>query len=443
MTSIVPIDVILEESTINPRSPLPSFLEMKLLEATLESARKVLKSSIEAIATHASQHSQRSSSSRRLSTNDPRSSLSRCISDKISLLILKICRAYSLELEMLITYIIERKFLVSGHCAISEQIFGFKRSNIISEGNRLKPLRQHDTIKTALLLAIGPYINEKLKRWYEMERERDRHVDAQNNNAMNDHTHPSQNRMSQQFGTLYEKLRSCFTYLYPFLHLSNEGIHFAYNFAYMIGKSVYYNPSLHILGQIVRRLTMADMEQKPINEKNSSAKPKSTLKLLRGPALSGLALAFCLGWIGQFRQELRRRRRRLVAREDSIINNSTRRNMGRQHHVGTVERGVSISNVNSSSNGNSNIPIIPPPLPPALHLQDGIGRIPTNPSLCPLCNQERVNPVASTSGFVFCYKCMALYIRENGEKCPITGMRCKESELTRIYESTSVANRSP
>lgn len=416
MTSTAPIDVILEESTIDPRTPLPSFLEMKLLEATVQSAQKVLKSSIEAIATHASQYRQ----SRGANGN---SSLRQYINDKIAFATLQICRGYSLELEMLITYIIERNVLVSSHAAISEQLFGFKRSNI-SRQNRVKPLRHNDAIKAALLLAVGPYMSEKIRRCYEIQR--DRRPNLRNTPGI----HQSQNQRFQRSIFLLEKVRSWFTYFYPFLHMSNEAIHIAYNFAYMIGKSVYYNPSQHLLGQIIRRLTIADnMKQKPTTEKSSM--PKSALKSVRGPVSVGLALAFCLGWIGQFRRELRRRRRRIIAREDSIINNSMQSNAGGLNNVGNENRGIS---------GN-NTPNIPPPLPPAVNVQDGV-RTPSNPSLCPLCNQQRINPVASTSGFVFCYRCIALYIRENLEKCPVTGMKCKESELIRIYESTNVVNRS-
>jgi hypothetical protein len=61
--------------------------------------------------------------------------------------------------------------------------------------------------------------------------------------------------------------------------------------------------------------------------------------------------------------------------------------------------------------------------------------------LCPLCRQPRVNPTASTSGFVFCYKCILQYVQTHGA-CPVTGRQCKEEQLLRLYEPNSTTTTS-
>jgi hypothetical protein len=372
-------------------------------------------------------------------------------------------------------------------------------------------MQNSDTIKAALLLALGPYVHERIKLYYERERDRrfqqdgnnDGNNDSNNNNNNNNNNNSNNNSNNQQrqqrqnnHGIL-QKLQSLFIYIYPFLHMSNEGIKIAYSFTYMIGKSIYYSPSLHALNQIVRRLTINDMNMNMNtntnmdvtsqgsagigNKKNLTSKDKkatttttttktiAALEYLKGPAAAALVLALSIGWMGQLRQELRNRRRRLLhntrqrQRQNDLDRNHAsvgiRGNATNTSNTSITRNALPIpvrnrstggnnennvqghnSDGNSESDGNSNsssMTNIPPPLPPSVNVQSEI-ILPTNPSLCPLCNQERVNPVASTSGYVFCYRCLALYIRDKGEVCPVTGQRCKESQLTRIYESMDV-----
>lgn len=221
---------------------------------------------------------------------------------------------------------------------------------------------------------------------------------------------------------IFEKFKSMYMYIFPFLHMSVEGINVAYAFAYMLGKSVYSNPSLHILGQVVGRYTMKDLKEmvEKEDDKNSQimVAPSDLSRFIKKSASMGILIALLMGWMGQFRRELRRRRRQIFTQGSNIFN-STARNIGE----------------NAAEDGN--FMTIPPPFPPSIK-RDGTQ---IDPSLCPLCEEERINPVASTSGYVYCYKCIIMSIRNNGKKCPITGMPCTESQLVRIYESTNVANQ--
>lgn len=82
-----------------------------------------------------------------------------------------------------------------------------------------------------------------------------------------------------------------------------------------------------------------------------------------------------------------------------------------------------------------------PAPPPPLHLhtagirEDG-GRdvaAAASASRCPLCGRLRVNAaVLSTSGFVFCYRCIYLYVKTN-RRCPLTGYPTELQHLIKIY----------
>ena len=500
-TSTSPIDLTLEESTIDPKSPLPSFLEIILLERASHSARNVLKSIIEALSSHIAHYlrEQRARSIGREVTGGIGGSIvfireiQRNITLIIARIISKLCNVYKLELQFILTYFIEKHvFMTSGFdAAASESLFNFKRSRVYKGNNnytatyqkqnetqtiRIEPMKKSDMIKASLLLAIIPYMTEKAKEIYEIEKERRRQQQQQqenynynnrNNRFNHDNRHPS-----SSLRIMKKKIRSFVFYIYPFLHLSTEGINTAYYFAYMIGKSVYYDPCLHLLGQVVRRCTIEDLEEKKQNQNsnnrssninsdsrigeeeksqslifNSDATSSSNSKslgILKSSAATGLCVALCVGWMGQLRRELRRRRRRrLFAREEGLHNNAMNTITGTtttntDNHSSSSSRSELGSNFNRSRQDGDHITnnhnVIPPPLPPVITNGSNVNK---DPSLCPLCGQTRVNPVASSSGFVFCYRCITMYIRENGQKCPVTGMQCTESQLVRIYESTN------
>jgi hypothetical protein len=60
-----------------------------------------------------------------------------------------------------------------------------------------------------------------------------------------------------------------------------------------------------------------------------------------------------------------------------------------------------------------------------------------------LCHNKRLHPVASSSGYVFCFRCLVMYMRMHGPRCPVTGLFCTESNLIRLYEpSTTNASSS-
>ena len=216
-----------------------------------------------------------------------------------------------------------------------------------------------------------------------------------------------------------EMLRRIFFYIYPYLHMTHRGTQLAYQFAYLIGKSVYFDPTHHALGLVVRRLTMEDMSARGNDQQSlslSSLDEKvspQVLTFLKKTAIIGVSSALLVGWSGRLSQTLRQRRRRWMWNHD---------------HQSDGE-------ATGSGEPRRRDVIVPPPPLPAKHTDfEHKVEPPANKALCPICLENRVNPVASSSGNVFCYKCLFGFLREKGSKCPVTGYRCDPSQIIRIYE---------
>lgn len=76
----------------------------------------------------------------------------------------------------------------------------------------------------------------------------------------------------------------------------------------------------------------------------------------------------------------------------------------------------------------TSLPTPPPPL--HLHNQE---TSPTHIKVCPLCRKVRTNDTAlATSGYVFCYKCIYVYVKAN-HRCPLTGYPSGLQHLIKIY----------
>nr|XP_046270170.1 peroxisome assembly protein 12 [Scatophagus argus] len=94
-----------------------------------------------------------------------------------------------------------------------------------------------------------------------------------------------------------------------------------------------------------------------------------------------------------------------------------------------------------------------PAPPPPLHLKEEEQSRPNSSALsangsaeiqpdsnsrnCPLCRGLRTNAtVLSTSGFVFCYRCIYTYVKAN-RRCPVTGYPTELQHLIKIYSPES------
>lgn len=363
-----------EESTMDPYSPLPSFLEMRMIEEAASSADRALESTLQAMAEKAAS----------MQRNEDRLILR--IQAKIARAVELVIKNYGPELKFFTKYVVERRCLKLVNATASESIYGGRRVRLGLNG-QLSEMNHKDRTKLALLLTFSSYIKERLDRLFDQCRQR--------GNARN--------------ATTISKIRSLFVTVYPFLHMTQEGCIVVYQFMFLVNKSLYFDPSSHLLGLVVRRVTSADTQKPPSSPSSDAAASSNTisptnssdtmLQMARAAALYGLSTVFIVGWISRIWhtvQTLQHTTQRLVS--DMPAPNAPKR--VEQHHTLDPHQ---------------------------------ISRSIQAATLCPCCHQPRIHPVASTSGHVFCHTCLLGYVRDHG-KCPLTGQHCREDQILRLYE---------
>lgn len=385
---------------VDPLSNLPSFYEMKLVDATRESGRKSLGVILGALLTELQSRVSSSQHSR--------------VMNKLYAFMYRTLKNFREEIHAIIIYAMERQILRSKACAtLSESVYGLTRSKISS--GKISPLAQVDRTRVAFILAFGPYLKQYLDRLYERFRI-----------ILEENRWDESIRCSKYF-RLVNKLKNVFVFFYPILHLAYGGLNLSYSFAYLIGKSVYYSPSLHALGLVVRRITLADTEHPGDHSSDTkiNLKEKGNTQSdlgMKGIVAATITTALIVGWIGKLLQELRKCRREKISQRIGVHqDNKNIRHRNRLDVQGYDRtRGM----------------LLPPP--PQQQLEKNIKYDTISNGLCPICRRERINPVSSSSGHVFCYKCIVLHLKEHGNRCPITGLGCTISQLVRLYESSDI-----
>lgn len=497
--------LLAEEYTMNPSTPLPSFLEMNLVDGTAESGRRALGQCLDAIVARCEAAMRRTmpghgaslSAGAGVAVSQQSLQTSTILAWKLRLatIISHACKRYGAEIVLLITYAVERYSMQKSSALAEESVYGMKRCRARYErdddGNgggrgagafslRLSALTERDKVRCALVAALLPYIKERLGSYY--KKNKDSHNAITTSSTDNDRSTPSISRIRS-------KIETIFINIYPYLHMTSEGASLAYQFLFLAGMTGYYSPSMHALGVLARRVTRADLQeaeqaqrqaqlQQQQNQRqlaakstagigngnsgrtttSSGSKSKVRTALMAGiqsgkvdGAVRAIQTAIIVGgssmllsaWVAHFCQELRERRRRWITGEDD----ARQRSAAGGNMAQTGRPATTYSNA-GPSNGNGNVwsPqsfTIPPPYPPKLldESESEVIRkgVPTDKSLCPICHRTRVNPAASTSGYVFCYRCIVMHIRTNGETCPLTGMHCPESRVIRLFEPTAGA----
>ena len=229
---------------------------------------------------------------------------------------------------------------------------------------------------------------------------------------------------------------------YPYLRKSLIGANLFFQFRYMLGKSVFFDPYSQAMGLVVRRVTQEDQAsittQSPNGNTNNDAtilksidnRPFDPLSILKqSPLLSPLFKRRVAFWLLSSTAAIRMLARIRSARQDhSRYNATTGRITGRAE---TQSSSTQSAFEKIASKGASHHP--PPPLP-----AQGASRLlatlaERSPGTCPLCRQTRFNPTASTGGYVFCLKCLSNYVNDRGT-CPVTGKACSTSSMVRLFE---------
>lgn len=368
--------MLAEEITINPATLLPSFLEFKFLQLTSESVRSSLKFSISALG-------------RRLFIYHQSGTSNFVVANLVAML-----RDYSSELCALITYILEKRNLTLHSATGTEHyMYGMKRSKVVSTPggtSNVEELTKKDKIRSALVVALSPYVKEKLDNMYQTAST----VEINNGNLSKD--------------SWIKLIEVAFLKVYPALRGIHEVALLAYQWAYLFGRSVYYSPDLHFLRIAVRRITLEELHlQAQKQEKDVTSNALSTDLSKResySPKIKLIVVLFAARFLFHVRRIMQNRRRQTV-----------------------LSAPVTNENASTKIDGDSLCSsIFPAPLPPP---NANLQVFPAG--FCPICNQIRVNPSASPSGYVYCYKCLVIYVRDHDGRCPLNYI-CHENQIFRL-----------
>ncbi len=214
---------------------------------------------------------------------------------------------------------------------------------------------------------------------------------------------------------------------YPLVNLLYEGSFFCFQWLYLYRKTLYFDPTLAMTRQIVRRTTRQELEverknaasalegmERNGNDGNESSGNKSHRSAGIGEGKNGEHSARYGQWVLIIV---------LLAFKavEWWVTADEEGQGGRGWYLGR----------NRSSLLSNRIT----PSPPAQPVPSERGLpVPESLRICALCSNNRINPVIlRVSGFVFCYHCAVEHLRSVG-KCPITLLPCKENDLCKIYD---------
>lgn len=282
------------------------------------------------------------------------------------------------ELYLLLDLLLQNHFLSHSSASFSENFYGLKRAvRGGAHSTRLGlPAAAHR--RSLLLLCLAPYMRAKMEA--ALARQRDEEDFSIRPSS------PSPGRR------LYKAAIMAF----PYISSAWQVWIFCQQLLFVFEKASTHNPLLWLAGVRLLRLNASDVRDMQGSGQASGSRPHGPRwflsRALRGVALT-LSTSLSLGVF--FLQFL-----------DWWYSSDNR----------------------SAAESLTALPAPPPPL----HL-----RAPTTGRSCPLCLFLRVNAtVLSTSGYVFCYRCIYTYVKVN-RRCPLTGFPSELQHLIKIYSPES------
>lgn len=311
------------------------------------------------------------------------------------------------ETYLLLSLAIEGKMLGQQDCLLAESLYGLRRSRIARDGwsriqskggvvdpGVMSSLTARDRRKALLLAVAIPYLKAKL--------------DAA-------HTTANEEDANQRDGL--SRAQKVLLAAYPILHTTYEGSYLVAHWMYNYGRTPYFSPLLYLLGQVVRRTTMEDVNNRETEKQaadalasasDSSVAPSFIQRVGGGAVRYGRVAVFTAVILFK------------VAEWWTQVEARERGNISRRRGAGL------------------GVPIPPPPLPPTRG-QGSTTNIPRDPHTCPLCLEpQRINPaVCSVSGYVFCYRCILQHVRAHGA-CPISMLPCGVDSVVKLFEEPLV-----
>eukprot|EP00536_Pseudo-nitzschia_multiseries_P001594 jgi/Psemu1/283137/fgenesh1_pg.20_\ len=461
--------LLAEEWTINPTSTLPSFLERMMMEESRRCGWQALQSLLLVIEQRLSRaveedQGQDSRDHDSVGAVNGTGRLSRLYHALLGrwprrvakVFLQKLVRPFGPEIRFLILCVLERFSLALSDATISESLYGGRRvklcepSSTEKSGKRnLRPIENRDRMLLAFFMAFGPYLEERSEYFFRC------FFRLCSSSSINT-TSTSFTRIARK-----NKLMIILNVLWPLLRSTTKATFLWYRWRYLLGKTIFFDPYSSRMDLVVRRVTMED-QQKSTQQMGNGGKKKAVdpsntridhiqrnlsklvssgeLRFITGAFVSGYAALAWFARIRLIRQELQREQELHGIRQRQLRGRGRGREQNQERNADDFDSNGFIS---ASKANNKTIPS--PPLPASS--SDNSSRTTSanntrnsansKPGVCPLCNEPRIHPTASTGGYVFCLKCILSFVRQNGSSCPVTGKSCPESSLVRLYEPTT------
>ncbi|KAM9118042.1 peroxisome assembly protein 12 [Pangshura tecta] len=299
------------------------------------------------------------------------------------------------EIYTLLDLLLQQHFLSRCSASFSENFYGLKRI-AVGDSKWLRqlasaglPKKQH--WKSLLLLVLIPYLKTKLEKLVSSLREEDEYS-----------IHPP--------SSSWKRFYRAFLAAYPFVNMAWEGWFLSQQLCYILGKAQHHSPLLGLAGVRLVRLTAEDIQalEQKLAVATASQQPAHSIKeqvqSAVKKALGGVALSL-----------------------------STSLSVG-VFFLQFLDWWYSSENQETIKS----LTALPTP-PPPVHLDHSTGSplLPKLKTVCPLCRKIRANDtVLSTSGFVFCYRCVYTYVKSH-QRCPITGYATELQHLVKLYSPES------
>lgn len=291
------------------------------------------------------------------------------------------------EIYLSLDLLLQHHFLSRSSASFSENFYSLKRvSGSGSERPAYLGLRGKSHWRSLLLLALVPYLRVKLEQVLAKQRDEDEYS-----------IRLPQSRMQRMY--------RAFLAAYPYVSMAWDSWVFCQQLLYVFGRARTHSPFLWLAGVRLAHLTGHDIKNMDLKAGTPSAGLGSSygekFRKLTSTVVGGVAMSL-----------------------------STSLSMG-VFFLQFLEWWYSSEN-QSTMKTLTSLPTPPPPV----HLQDH-----TSPAkhskMCPLCRKFRTNDtVLSTSGFVFCYRCIYVYVKAN-MRCPMTGYPTELQHLIKIYSPES------
>ncbi|XP_063002487.1 peroxisome assembly protein 12 [Elgaria multicarinata webbii] len=297
------------------------------------------------------------------------------------------------EIYTLLDLLLQQHYLSGCSASFPENFYGLKR--VVLRGGGGEPRGRPATAglppqhhwRSLCLLVLVPYLKTKLEKLISRLREEDDYS-----------IHPP--------SSCWKRCYRAFLAAYPFVNLAWEGWFLSQQLCYILGKAQHHSPLLRLAGVRLVRLTAEDLQA--FEEKRLVARaapqPSGSLKeraqSAGKKALGGVAFSLSTGLsVGVFFLQF-------------------------------LEWWYSSENQETIKS----LTALPAP-PPPVHLDLGADAplLPRLKTVCPLCHKIRANDTAlSTSGFVFCYRCIYNYVKRH-QRCPVTGYATELQHLVKLY----------